>query len=137
MRSVVDHVAADAADSTPVPFDMMLAAAIASNIRFFCTGPLDGDMKFATPPFSSVAAPARNIDIAITIWFFFFLYTLTTLVHNPILVFLFFLEKSNTIPSLNYRSTFIRIQRNRVLKVLTVSTLSLGRVWETDNIKNK
>lgn len=35
IRSWVDHVAADFEVSTPVPFEMMLDAAIASNIRFF------------------------------------------------------------------------------------------------------
>lgn len=50
IRSWVDHVAADFEVSTPVPFEMMLDAAIASNIRFFWTATLVGCKKFS-PPF--------------------------------------------------------------------------------------
>lgn len=35
IKSFIDHVAADFDVSTPVPFEIMLDAAIASNIRFF------------------------------------------------------------------------------------------------------
>lgn len=50
IMSWVDHVAADFEVSTPVPFEMMLDAAIASNIRFFWTATLGGCKKFG-PPF--------------------------------------------------------------------------------------
>lgn len=48
-RSFTDHVAADFDVSTPVPLEMMLDAAIASNIRFFCTVALAGCKKPDAP----------------------------------------------------------------------------------------